>query len=285
MHSNSIYAGESIVLTTKHSKAIAIAPAFKSCLSATVAECVLDTDKLGTFSGEVVRQGSALDCVKAKCELGLNQKNASYGLASEGSFGPHPYIPLLPCDQEILYFLDRKLNFHLHLSVLTEKTNYAMQELDSYEQLQMFCQKALFPSHALIMRPNSKENKTHIVKGINTTDVLETTFNELLKYSLNGKVWVETDMRAHMNPTRMKVIQTLAEDLADRLARVCTKCKTPGWGKVQLEPGLECSWCGLATELIKAEIYGCTKCDHKERLPASHNLHKADPANCMFCNP
>lgn len=285
MYSNSIYAGETIVLTTKHSKTIAIAPAFKSCLSATVVECVLDTDKLGTFSGEIARQGSPLDCVKIKCELGLNETNAFFGLASEGSFGPHPHVPLIPCDQEILHFIDRKRDFQLHLSILTEKTNYAMQELDSFAQLQIFCQKTLFPSHALIMRPNSKENKTHIVKGINSTDMLETIFKELLKYSENGTVWVETDMRAHMNPTRMGVIQKLAEDLANRLARFCTKCKSPGWGRVQLEPGLECSWCGLATDLIKSELYGCTKCDHKERYPASHNLSKADPANCLFCNP
>ncbi len=284
MDQNSPYAGSSIILTTKHSKSIAIAPAFLNVLSAKIIECVIDTDQLGTFSGEIERAGNAVDCAKMKCELGLRLQDSHYGLSSEGSFGPHPYIPFLPCDNEILYFIDRKRGFTLYLSHLSENTNYNMQFVSSMEELQQFSEKALFPSHALIVRPTSKE-KNQLFKGVNTADRLEAAFRESMKLSENGKVWVETDMRADMNPSRMMVIQELAEMLAKRLSVLCPLCQSPGWGKVDIEKGLECSGCGIATELIKSEIYGCTKCDYKEESPPANRPLKADPANCSYCNP
>lgn len=279
------YAGSTIILTTKHAKSIAIAPSFLDVLSAEVAEFAVDTDKLGTFSGEVERDGNALDCCKIKCELGLSLSGESYGLSSEGSFGPHPYIPFLPCDNEILYFIDRNRDFHLYLSCISEKTNYNRQLLDSMEELLIFAEKVLFPSHALILRPDNQDKNQYIFKGLNTIDKLEIAFRDSIKYSNSGKVWVETDMRANMNPSRMIVIKGLADQLANRLSVLCAKCKTPGWGKVQVEKGLECSWCGMETELIKKEIYGCTKCDYKEISLPRHNLLQAEPANCAYCNP
>lgn len=285
MSENSVYAGSHIILTTKHSKSIAIAPVFLNLLSAEIVEFKTDTDKLGTFSGEIERKGTALECAKVKCELGLSLTGSYYGLSSEGSFGPHPYIPFLPCDNEIIYFIDRKRDFHLHLSRLSTKTNFNMQSVTSMEELQKFSEKALFPSHALIVRPDNKENKSFIFKGINKSHMLEVAFKESMKHSSNGRVWVETDMRANMNPSRMIFIQELAQELAKRLLTLCIKCKNPGWGKVSAEPGLVCSQCGLETELIKTEIYSCTKCDHKEKKPPSHGLLKADPGNCLYCNP
>ena len=285
MNEHSAYAGSAIILTTKHSKSTAVAHSFFNLLSAEIVECAIDTDTLGTFSGEIERKSSALECAKIKCELGINLTNSDYGLSSEGSFGPHPYIYFLPGNNEILYFIDRKRDFHLYVSRLSEKTNYAMESVGSMQELQKFAKKALFPSHALIIRPDNQENKNYIVKGINTVDMLETAFNESMKHSAHGKVWVETDMRAHMNPSRMMVIQELAGDLAQRLLVLCITCKTPGWGKVAIEKGLECRWCGLKTELIKSEIYGCTKCDYKEKKTPSHNLRKAGPEHCSHCNP
>lgn len=284
MSKESVYTGSSIILTTKHFKSQAIAPCFLSKLSAKVEEYVVDTDKLGTFSGEIERVGTALECAKSKCELGMNETGSLYGLSSEGSFGPHPFAAFLACNQEILYFIDRKRDFHLYVSCLSNKTNYKMQNISTMEELAQFAQNSLFPSHGLIVRPNQSE-KSVIFKGINTISALNAAFKESMKYSDNGKVWVETDMRAHMNPSRMSVIKALAEELATRLSVLCANCENPGWGKVDVEKGLECSSCGSETEAIKAEIYGCVKCDHKEKRLPLHNLRKADPGNCAFCNP
>jgi len=114
---------------------------------------------------------------------------------------------------------------------------------------------------------------------------LEAAVQECLKASGDNKVWVETDMRAHLNPTRMKMIGRLAETLAQRLSCLCPSCYTPGWGRVDIEGGLPCGWCGTPTDEIKAEIYGCTKCRYKETKAAPHGRETAEPGCCPICNP
>ncbi len=275
------------MLSTKHSKAIAIAPAFFDIIGANVIEYAVDTDLLGTFSGEIERQGNALECAKQKCELSLNNfgSEVEYALASEGSFGPHPFMQFIPCDHEILYFIDKKHGFHLHLSHFSEKTNYQMKALDSWEELEIFALQTLFPSHSLILRPDNIETTHPIFKGINTWHDLEEAFKESLKLSDKKKLWVETDMRAHMNPSRMGIIGELGTKLAQRLAAYCPRCLTPGWGKIRVEKGLECSWCGQETENIKNEIFGCTKCDFEEITERADGIKQAEPGHCHNCNP
>ena len=274
-----------IVLTTKHQKSVALHSPFENILKAGVLEYVVDTDQMGTFSGEVDRKGTALDCVRRKCEWGLNNTKAEYALATEGSFGPHPLIPFIASGREILYFIDNKRQFHLYLTDVSTQTNYQMTDVSSYDELLEFAKKALFPSHALIIRPYPRELKSLIFKGLQTNAELESAFLEARNASLERKVWVETDMRAHLNPTRMKAIERLGEKMAQRLLSMCPSCNMPGWGKVDIEVGLPCSQCGTATDQIKAEIYGCTKCSYKQTLAAPHGLEKADPGRCPDCNP
>lgn len=284
---SSAYFGKTIILTTKHAKSVVIAPFFWEKLGASILEYVVDTDRLGTFSGEVERVGSMLECARRKCEWSLNKlgNKVEFALSSEGSFGPHPLIPFVPCDHEMLYFIDRKRDFHLHLSYLSEKTNYRAQSLDSLEALQKFAEDALFPSHGLILRPNGREVKAPIFKGIDAPIVLEEAFKECLKYSSDGKVWVETDMRAQFNPSRMNVIGELAARFAERLATSCPRCNICGWGKIRQETGLNCRSCGSETQLVKAEIFGCVKCDYEETIGRSDGLREAEPSNCQYCNP
>jgi hypothetical protein len=217
-----------IALTTKHDKAVAVRPAFEEFLSADVITCEADTDQLGTFSGEVEREGSGLECARRKCELGMKLMEIQYGLASEGSFGPHPTIPFFPCDFEILYFIDDVRGIQLHESLLSEKTNYRTGSLASTDELDHFAEKSRFPSHALIIRPNIWLDRSVIFKGIQSQVGLREAFLECRNQSADGKVWVETDMRAHVNPSRMAVIAELAAKLGRRLATECPACKTPG---------------------------------------------------------
>ena len=282
-----VYQGACIIIPTKHAKSIAIAPPFWDKLGASVLEYYVDTDTLGTFSGEVERDGNALECARRKCEwaLQLLGDKVEYCIASEGSFGPHPHIPFLPCDQEILYFVDRKRGFHLHMVHLSEKTNYHMQALESWEQLQKFAESAQFPSHALILRPNNREHSGVLFKGIDTPAALEEAFKESFKASSDGKVWVETDMRAQFNPSRMAAIGELANKLAQRLATPCPACHAPGWGRIRAEKGLHCEYCDQATEMIAHEIYGCVLCSHTETLPRADGLKAAPQMHCGCCNP
>lgn len=279
------YYGCCVLLTTKHSKSIALTPPFEKIIGAGVLEYVVDTDQLGTFSGEVERKGSALDCARRKCEWSIKNLNSEYALASEGSFIPHPFIPLIPSNRETLYFIDRVREFHLHVTDITTNTNYQRHEVSSIDDLKFFAEKALFPSHALIVRPFPREIEGPIFKGINNKADLEAAYLECRKFSPKNKVWIETDMRAHLNPTRMKFIENLGKTLALRLTKLCPDCGTPGWGKVKVQTGLPCSLCNLPTEEIKAEIYGCSKCKFNQFISLKNNRKKALPEFCGFCNP
>ncbi len=281
------YHGACIILPTQHAKSIAIAPPFWEMLGASMLEYGLDTDRLGTFSGEIERTGTALECARRKCEWAFERlgDKVEYCIASEGSFGPHPFIPLLPCNHEILYFIDRKRGFHLHMAHLTEKTNYQMKAVTSWDELQQFAHAVQFPSHALILRPHSREHAALIFKGIITLDALEHAFTECHKASTNGTVWVETDMRAHQNPSRMAAIGELAKQFAQRLATPCPHCAAAGWGKRNAVQGLPCEACDEPTHMIAHEIYGCTLCPHTEQHPRTDGLKTAPQMQCNRCNP
>jgi hypothetical protein len=281
----SVYHGECVVLTTKHSKSIAAAPAFKEMLGAGVIEYPADTDRLGTFSGEVERESTPLACARRKCEWGLDRLNVPFGLSSEASFGPHPYVTFLPCGLEVLYFIDRRRGFHLHVARLSEETNYRTQTVDSFEELLNVAEQAFFPSHALIVRPNVWKPGEAIYKGIETAPALEEAFERSRRGSSDKRVWVETDMRAHFNPMRMRAIARLAGELAERLSMSCPSCRFPGWGIVDTLKGLPCELCGEPTEMTDHRILGCVKCDYIERGRRPDGLEMAPAMHCGNCNP
>ncbi|MBS0628884.1 MAG: hypothetical protein JSS30_01510 [Verrucomicrobia bacterium] len=266
-----------------HGKERAIAPPFERILGCRLIPAKINTDLFGTFTGEIERTLSPYECAKAKCQRALEEKGGSLCLASEGSFGPHPYLHFIHADQELLFFTDKDLEFELTVSKISLETNFNGQAIETLEELLKFADRTLFPSHGLILRPHIRKNKGQIHKGIQSVEYLKNVFKDCQKESDDGKVWVETDMRAHMNPTRMKVIEELAEEMSARLALACPCCHTPGWGVVKKSRGLECNLCGLPTELVQSEIYGCCKCDYKENIPLNREL--ADPHYCPFCNP
>ncbi len=282
----SLYQGACFVLTTKHSKSLAIASPFLEKLGAGVLEYMVDTDLLGTFSGEVERKGDALACVKKKCEWAFNAlgDKVEFAIASEGSFSPHPFLPFVPYNREILYFIDRRRGFHLHLSHASEKTNYRTKNVSELEDLHQFAKIAMFPSHALILSSGSGE-KRKIFKGITSWEGLDAAYQECIRNEKESGVWVQTDMRAHLNPSRMEVIRELAIKLADRLKTHCPSCRNPGWGVIRYQKGLLCSFCGSETELVKTYILGCVKCGYEENRGRDDLKKTADPENCQCCNP
>lgn len=265
-----------------HSKVDAIAEPFLEDLGIKVVEHKGDTDYLGTFSGEVERPGTVLEVLKRKCEIGLDHSGHTLGMASEGSFGPHPLMPFLPCDFEALIFMDKEKDFFLYETLISEKTNYKFENIKDEEDFFDFAKTIKFPSHGVIVRPLEWDDKSIVFKGIRTFKEFCDGFKICQTSSPSKTVRVETDMRAHMNPTRMMVIRELAQKLSTRLTCRCPKCRMPGWGKVRLLKGLACIECGTPTEKIKEEIFGCVKCSFEESIQKGE---WAGPENCPYCNP
>lgn len=282
----SIYCERTASLATKHAKERAIARPFRFALGLNVlATTGLDTDTLGTFTGEVPREGTPLEVCERKARLGMKRMGLPLGLASEGSFGAHPVIPFRPAGVELMTFIDDERGIVLTERLVCEKTNYGHCEARNVGELTDWLRRVGFPSHALIVRKNDNGPSTAIAKAVTTVDGLQAAMVEATASSDQGVAWVEPDMRAHLNPTRMRAIRRVACNLARRLATQCPSCSAPGWGRTGTIKGLPCESCGLPTEMARAEVFGCAVCDHREEKPRRDGRQNTSPQHCPLCNP
>lgn len=272
-------------MTTKHGKQAQVALPLRVGLGARLAVAEgIDTDLLGTFTGEVPREGTPREVALRKARLGM-AAGWPHGLASEGSFGPDPIVPFVTVHHELLAFVDDERGIELCEQVATTDTNFAHMAVAGVSELDRFLERAGFPAHALIVRSHRAAAQQPIRKGLQTRAELEEAIQAAARRSDDGLAHVETDMRANLNPTRARVIRGLAFKLVLRLRRHCPACDAPGWGRIDVEPGLPCGWCDMPTELTLHEVYGCAVCDHQERHRRPDGLDAADPGQCARCNP
>jgi hypothetical protein len=73
------YRGVSAALATKHEKEKIVAPLFSS-LGISLQVPQIDTDVLGTFSGEIERVGTPKEVVLKKARMGIEASGLSYGM-------------------------------------------------------------------------------------------------------------------------------------------------------------------------------------------------------------
>lgn len=277
-----MYKGKLVILATKHQKEKVIGPVFEAELGCLVhVPTDYDTDQFGTFSGEIPRKLSQYETLIQKGKVAAERFGYQYALASEGSFGAHPTLYLVPGNIELMTFIDISADLVITEMEVTTATNYCYVDVGAHEDFAAYLAKAKFPSHALIVRSLGDENN-YLKKAIRCSHELHLALNEAFKYS--HTVRIETDMRAMLNPTRMQVIQQLAKKLAKRIQEQCPKCGTPGFGKISMEGHLACKMCGMETSLYKHKILSCLKCDYKKSEPLDETQF-ADPRHCLHCNP
>lgn len=277
-----VYAGRRLCLTTRHGKQRALARPFAAGLGLQLDVCPCDTDQLGTFSGEIARQGDALQTCRSKALLGLEATGLRLGLASEASFGPHPAAAMLAVGHELLLFIDRDRQLEVVEQRLELGTNYSQITLAAGDEPGHWLAQVGFPRHAVIARSCGGDV---LCKGLRSPAALEQALQRCRAAAPEGRVLLETDMRAHLNPTRMASIRRLGFALVRRLRTACPACGSPGWGLVTTAAGLPCSWCGEATTLTASEIWGCPSCGERRHRPRRDGLLAADPGHCTWCNP
>jgi hypothetical protein len=203
-------------------------------------------------------------------------------LASEGSFGSHPQLFFIKANEEILLLKDYQNKIEITVNEIFTETNFDAQTLSSEQELVEFAQKVQFPSHGLILRP-SKDNFTEMTKGIIDWQTLKNVFHTI--HNKYGYVYVETDMRAMYNPTRMKMIRKTTQKLLEKVKNLCPFCQTPGFAITGFHSGLPCRVCGLPTRSIKTVILSCQKCLYSSEQLYRENQTTEDPMYCDFCNP
>ena len=170
--------------------------------------------------------------------------------------------------------------------MLSAETNYAHVEIDLTGDISSFLEQVDFPSHALIVKSNKPVYSTPFVsKGIVDKQALQRAIVSAAEHSFDGRVLVQTDMRAHLNPTRMKVIHQLAIQFVEKLKTLCPSCNAPGFGRVDVERGLPCSFCATPTRWVKVEIFGCELCGFREARARSDGLRTTGQESCPTCNP
>jgi hypothetical protein len=275
-----------VALATMHGKETALASPFRRQLGATIVVADgIDTDSFGTFTGEVPRAGTPIEAARAKALLGTKATGLRCGLASEGSFGPHPYVPLVPRCTEVLFFIDQESDVEIYETITTPRTNFQSQLCRAGDDVSHFLRSTGFPRHALVVAPEPAIFGTAPVKGVTSLEELEQAIARAAPASPDGTARLTTDMRAHLNPTRMAVIRALGHRLAKRLATRCPACDSPGFGIRDIVRGLPCGWCGQPTELAVAESTRCAECNFSMRTRLQHIPKTADPAHCQYCNP
>lgn len=268
------YQGRRVALATQHGKARALSPPLARRLGLIAQTVAIDTDAYGTFTGTTPRTGTAAEAAIAKARAGMAASGLPLGLASEGSFGPHPWLPFGAGGVETLAFIDAERGLELTLSAVSRRTNFAHHDVADGGDIAAFLTRIGFPAHALVVKDPAG---TVLAAGLQDMDALSA-----LAWPGNR---LETDMRAHLNPTRMAAIRSLAGRLAARLAALCPACGCPGWGQVELRRGLPCSSCNQPTQGVLAIIDGCGVCGHRVSRPRPDGVTAASPASCDWCNP
>lgn len=280
--SQSDYSGQRVALLTQHGKETPLGEVLSQRLNCQLEHVTgYDTDQLGTFTRDVARSGSQLDAARAKARIGMALSSLPIGLASEGSFGPDPFSFMLPHNLELLVWIDDRLGIEI-VATASGRTNFSHRTVNHWEDAESFAKTAGFPEHYLIVRPGDEQHP-EFRKGLSNWDSLRDAVNWALATSPDCQAFIETDMRAFANPTRMQNIRCAAETLIQKLQSLCPACGAPGFAKSGVIRGLPCEGCGQPTEEAKADIHRCVRCEHQILVNREQDF--ASAGNCGYCNP
>ena len=266
------------LIATMHGKEAAFAAPLEGLGFTVETADGFDTDRFGTFSGDVEREGDMLDAARAKARAAFLHGGgpADWVVASEGAFGPSRAVPVLAEAKELALAWRPADDLEVVVSRVSFETNFACLEVAPDEDLDGLLSRVGFPQHALTLRTGGEI----IVKALTSRVELDR-----LIAKTSAPIQLETDMRAHLNPTRMDELSRLAETLAARLATPCPKCAAPGFGRSGVKTGLPCALCGAPTDLVAREIWSCGACGHEECRARADKRAGADPGECPVCNP
>ncbi|MEG4011849.1 MULTISPECIES: DUF6671 family protein [unclassified Microcoleus] len=287
MNQHHLLIDRTAVIATMHQKERVMAPIVERELGVKIVlSPELNTDAFGTFTREVKRLGTQIEAARRKAEKALEIAGETLAFASEGTFGPHPMMPYLPANREIVILLDRANNLEIIGESLSVETNYSHQLVATIEEADDFAQKAGFPAHGLVVIVgDAAKGEGDIVKGITTEKQLFEAVTAGLKKSSTGRVHIETDMRAMYNPTRMKNIENATLDLVRKCQQLCPQCGWPGFEVTDKKIGLPCGLCYFPTQLVRSTIYQCKNCGYTKEELFPDGRETADPAQCQYCNP
>lgn len=280
-----IFKGRRLVVATMHGKEKIIVPIIEKFLAVEIIVSKnLNTDKFGTFTGEIERTDDQLVTARKKALAAMEYEQVDLGIASEGVFDSHPINPVIQSNLELILLIDRKNNFEVRGHFQTAETNMAGSYISSKEEALSFARKIGFPEHGVILR-TTKNGRLGIEKDIHSEEELANKVSQRLSRPFVKQLFIETDMRSHKNPTRNIAIKKATEDLIKNIYSICPHCQTPGFVVTKSISGLKCSVCGNETELPIYDVYLCQMCSYQKKVRSNIAKKLADPQYCDYCNP
>ncbi len=275
--------GKKLHVVSRHEKYRYIAPPVSAATGLVVTPFTdIDTDLLGTFSGEVERTMAPLDCAREKCRQAAAYFSEGYLLASEGSFGPHPAFGLLSAGEEWLLFYDITEKKEIIVRDVTLDICCRGERLTEETACLSFLEQVGFPRQKVIVK-SSQHQPGKIIKDLEQAAEVIQAMQEMVQQY--GDCFIETDMRAMNNPARQRHLLQLGTKLAEKLSSICEQCGWYGFSVTRVERGLPCSWCGTRTEGVLYEVSSCSQCGLETENYFPKGKQQEDPQFCNQCNP
>lgn len=276
------YQGQAVAFLTQHGKDTLLAPILEPALGCQITRIDgYDTDQLGSFSGEVKRIESQIDTARTKARIGMALSGLRVGMASEGAFIADPLSGLVPWNIEVVVWLDANAQ-HEVIGIAQGPTLSLQQAIRTLDELETFAKHAAFPSHHLVLRPES-ESDPRIHKGVSNWESLKQVFLACQSASTQGCVFVEHDHRAFSHPSRQEMIKNAAKDLVKKFHSTCPQCEAPGFTFTGHTSGLPCQACGNKTKLPVTRTRSCSVCNYSQEQASTEKF--SDPSHCDVCNP
>jgi hypothetical protein len=277
------FSGKQAVLATMHGKQQVIAPLFGEIGLQVMVSEQINTDLFGTFSGEIERQASQLETLRRKAAKCLEiHPQHSLAIASEGAFHPHPASPFCVIHTEMVILKDGISGLEVIGSRVTMDFQVLCKMINEREELDKFLNEISFPEYGVILKSQSG-SRWQVAKDFQTRDEVMRAFETL--HTETENITVESDLRAHRNPRRMKIIGEATSDLIAKLQSRCPHCDFPGYSVTAVARGLPCEACGAPTRGVLKEIFTCACCHGTEEKFFPQGKEYAPAGTCDDCNP
>lgn len=217
--------GPAVLIATMHGKEAVLGPQLSALGFQVLLPVGYDTDQLGTFSGDVRRPGTAFEAALEKARRACDATGVPRAVSSEGTYRPCQNLFPGMRNAELLAFVDREsgLEFVEYLTDLPTRFIKGRVPADaSSQQVRDLLAAIGWPEVRVLVVPHDPGNGVPpdlVFKGIENEDQLAEAIGTCAAHSTDGWVHIETDLRAHMNPTRMASIAQVGQQLAARLLR------------------------------------------------------------------
>ncbi|NKI71716.1 hypothetical protein GN109_20035 [Collimonas pratensis] len=218
--------GLPVLIATMHGKEAVLAPPLAELGFQVLLPLDYDTDMLGTFSGDVRRPGTAVEAALEKARRACKATGIPRAISSEGSYRPCQTLFPGARNVELLAFVDMESGQEFVEYMTDLPTRFVKDRVPadfSSPEVQALLSAMGWPEVRALVVPEDPGQGVvapeWVFKGLADVPSLMEAMRACAAQSSDGRVHLESDLRAHMNPTRMASVARVGERLVQRLRR------------------------------------------------------------------